>query len=72
MLGWVKVFIWIISKLHGGVKLGSELYVDVFTNGIIGPDVRMLGPVADGGKITFLTAPWLLGSNDYANIERWT
>jgi len=41
--------------------LSSELYVDVFTNGIIGPDARMLGPVADGGKITFLTAPGCWG-----------
>jgi len=41
--------------------LSSELYVDVSTNGIIGPDVKMLGPVADGGKITFLTAPGCWG-----------
>jgi len=41
--------------------LSSELYVDVFTNGIIGPDVKMLGPVANGGKITFLTAPGCWG-----------
>ena len=45
----------------GDVELSSELYVDVFTNGIIGPDARMLGPVADGGKITFLTAPGCWG-----------
>lgn len=47
--------------------MSSELYVDVFTNGIIGPDVKMLGPVADGGKITFLTTPgsnhWLWSNN---------
>ena len=41
--------------------MSSELYVDVFTNGIIGPDVRMLGPVVDGGRITFLTAPGCWG-----------
>lgn len=41
--------------------MSSELYVDVFTNGIIGPDVKMLGPLADGGKITFLTAPGCWG-----------
>ena len=39
----------------------SELYNDRMTNGIIGPNVRMLGPVADGGKITFLTAPGCWG-----------
>ena len=41
--------------------MSSELYVDVFTNGIIGPNVKMLGPVADGGRITFLTAPGCWG-----------
>lgn len=41
--------------------LSSELYVDIFTNGIIGPHVKMLGPIADGGKITFLTAPGCWG-----------
>ncbi|MHA1582247.1 MAG: acetamidase/formamidase family protein [Candidatus Baldrarchaeia archaeon] len=41
--------------------MSSELCVDVFTNGIIGPNVKMLGPVADGGKITFLTAPGCWG-----------
>ena len=41
--------------------MSSELYVDIFTNGIIGPHVKMLGPVADGGKITFLTAPGCWG-----------
>ncbi|MHA1860361.1 MAG: acetamidase/formamidase family protein [Candidatus Asgardarchaeia archaeon] len=41
--------------------MSSKLLVDVFTNGIIGPDVKMLGPVADGGRITFLTAPGCWG-----------
>jgi len=41
--------------------MSSELYVDFFTDGIIGPDVKMLGPVADGGRITFLTAPGCWG-----------
>ena len=41
--------------------LSSELYVDIFTNGIIGPHVKMLGPITDGGKITFLTAPGCWG-----------
>jgi len=41
--------------------LSSDLYVDVYTNGIIGPHVKMLGPIADGGRITFLTAPGCWG-----------
>lgn len=47
--------------LFEGFKLGSELYVDSYTNGIIGPHVKMLGPVADGERITFLTAPGCWG-----------
>jgi acetamidase/formamidase len=41
--------------------MSSELYVDDYTNGIIGPHVKMLGPIADGGRITFLTAPGCWG-----------
>ena len=39
----------------------SEVFDDVFTNGIIGPHTKMLGPVADGGRIRFLTAPGCWG-----------
>jgi acetamidase/formamidase len=39
----------------------SEVYVDVFTNGIIGPSCELLGPVADGGSIVFKTAPGCWG-----------
>ncbi len=39
----------------------SEVYNDVQTNGIIGPHSRMLGPVADGGRIVFVTAPGCWG-----------
>lgn len=41
--------------------MSSEIYNDVYTNGIIGPKVEMIGPVADGGKIRFLTAPGCWG-----------
>lgn len=41
--------------------MGSELYIDSYTNGIIGPHVKMLGPIADGGRITFVTAPGCWG-----------
>jgi acetamidase/formamidase len=39
----------------------NELYNDLQTNGIIGPHTKMIGPVADGGKIIFLTAPGCWG-----------
>lgn len=39
----------------------SELYNDTFTNGIIGPHVKMLGPIPDGGRIKFLTTPGCWG-----------
>ena len=37
------------------------VYNDEFTNGIIGPHTRMLGPIADGGKIVFITTPGCWG-----------
>lgn len=39
----------------------KKLYNDKFTNGIIGPSVKMLGPVADGGTIVFETTPGCWG-----------
>ena len=39
----------------------SELLNNEFTNGIIGPHSKMLGPVADGGRIVFITAPGCWG-----------
>src|ERR1700674_1407111 len=39
----------------------NEIHDDVFTNGIIGPNSKMLGPLADGGRIIFLTAPGCWG-----------
>ena len=35
----------------------QEIVNDVFTNRIIGPHSKMLGPVADGGRIIFVTTP---------------
>ena len=37
------------------------VFVDTFTNGLLGPDVPMLGPVADGGYIVVNTAPGCWG-----------
>lgn len=39
----------------------TEILNDVFTNGIIGPHTKMLGPVADGGRIIFITTPGCWG-----------
>jgi hypothetical protein len=50
----------------------SEIYDDVITNGIIGPDRKMLGPVADGGKITFLTAPGCWGGDNNSDNPGWS
>jgi formamidase len=37
------------------------VFVDTFTNGLIGPELEMLGPVEDGGHIVVNTAPGCWG-----------
>jgi len=37
------------------------VFVDTFTDGLLGPDVAMLGPVADGGHIVINTTPGCWG-----------
>jgi hypothetical protein len=37
------------------------VFVDTFTNGVLGPHQEMLGPVADGGHIVANTAPGCWG-----------
>jgi formamidase len=37
------------------------VFVDSFTDGLIGPDVEMLGPVEDGGHVVVNTAPGCWG-----------
>jgi formamidase len=37
------------------------VFVDTFTDGLLGPDVAMAGPVADGGHIVVNTAPGCWG-----------
>lgn len=39
----------------------NTVIVNTFTNGILGPDVPMLGPVKDGGFIVANTAPGCWG-----------
>ena len=45
-----------------GVKQAHQtVLVDTFTNGLLGPDVPMLGPVADGGHIVWNSSPGCWG-----------
>ena len=37
------------------------VFVDTFTNGLLGPDIEMLGPVEDGGHVVVNTAPGCWG-----------
>jgi formamidase len=37
------------------------VFVDTFTDGLLGPDVEMLGPVADGGHVVWNPAPGCWG-----------
>jgi acetamidase/formamidase len=37
------------------------VFVDTFTNGLLGPDMEMLGPVEDGGRIVVNTSPGCWG-----------
>src|SRR3954451_1487268 len=39
----------------------QTVLVDTFTDGLLGPDVAMLGPVADGGHIVWNPAPGCWG-----------
>lgn len=42
-------------------KAQDTVFVDQYTNGILGPKVKMLGPVKDGGYIVANTAPGCWG-----------
>ncbi len=44
-----------VSEAH------PTVFVDTFTDGLLGPDVEMLGPVEDGGHIVANTAPGCWG-----------
>ena len=37
------------------------VFVDTFTNGLLGPDLELLGPVEDGGHIVVNTTPGCWG-----------
>jgi len=42
-------------------RAADLIHDDTFTNGVIGPNSKMLGPLADGGRIVFETAPGCWG-----------
>ena len=39
----------------------NQIEVASFTHGLVGPSLKMLGPVSDGGTITAYTAPGCWG-----------
>jgi acetamidase/formamidase len=42
-------------------EVRRTVFVDTFTNGLLGPEVEMLGPVADGGHIVWNSTPGCWG-----------
>ena len=42
-------------------QVRRTVFVDEFTDGLLGPEVPMLGPVADGGHIVWNPAPGCWG-----------
>jgi formamidase len=42
-------------------QVRQTVFVDTFTDGLLGPDVQMLGPVADGGHIVWNSTPGCWG-----------
>ncbi|MEM2021823.1 MAG: acetamidase/formamidase family protein, partial [Zestosphaera sp.] len=51
------------------MSVEEEIYNDIQTNGIIGPHTKMIGPVADGGRVIFVTAPGCWGPMITPNIR---
>jgi formamidase len=55
------------STIPKGAKVAIEsavnqtVFVDTFTDGLLGPEVAMLGPVADGGHIVWNSTPGCWG-----------
>jgi acetamidase/formamidase len=51
-----------IEQSEVGTKHAHQtVFVDGFTNGLLGPEVEMLGPVADGGHIVWNSTPGCWG-----------
>ncbi len=51
------------------MSVEEEIYNDIQTNGIIGPHTKMIGPVAEGGRVIFVTAPGCWGPMITPNIR---
>jgi acetamidase/formamidase/molybdopterin converting factor small subunit len=59
----------LLIPVAGGTEMATietrtarqTVFVDTFTDGLLGPDVPMLGPVADGGHIVVNTTPGCWG-----------
>ena len=45
----------------GAAEARRTVFVDTFTDGLLGPDVPMLGPVHDGGHIVWNSTPGCWG-----------
>jgi formamidase len=51
-----------IEQAEVGTKHAHQtVFVDTFTNGLLGPEVEMLGPVANGGHIVWNSTPGCWG-----------
>jgi len=51
-----------IESAHVGVQESHQtVFVDTFTDGLLGPEVAMLGPVANGGHIVWNSTPGCWG-----------
>src|SRR5919206_2326025 len=51
-----------IEPAEIGVKHAHQtVFVDTFTDGLLGPEVPMLGPVANGGHIVWNSTPGCWG-----------
>ena len=48
------------------------VFVETFTNGLLGPDVAMAGPVADGGHVVVNTTPGCWPTATLRRIRRGT
>ncbi len=50
-----------IEPAVGAKQAHQTVFVDTFTNGVLGPEIEMLGPVADGGHIVWNSTPGCWG-----------
>src|SRR6059058_6473398 len=50
-----------IEPVEVATEARQTVFVDTFTNGLLGPEVQMLGPVANGGHIVWNSTPGCWG-----------